>query len=426
MARTWLARAADVVRVGGFTLRPSQCEAVRAIEEAFGTFGGALLADPPGTGKTVIALAVQRDAPRTVVVAPATLRAQWRHAASQAERTVEFVSFESLSRGSAVPPAPPASLVIVDEAHHARTPTTLRYGRLAALCAGARVLLLSATPVVNRGADLHALLGLFLGARAEHLDAESLARVVVRREVGAGPRPTVRALSPLHTASGIPALDDAIRSLPIPLPAADGVAALALIQMSLAMAWGSSLAALDAALRRRIQRAAALGDALVEGRWPDRRGLAQWLIGDDATQLTMPLLLPDISGPPPADAINVLTRHVDAVRGLRELVRPAVERDSAARANELRALLREHPGVRVVVFARHAETIRALWRALRSDPGVVAITGTRIHAASGRVRFDSCSPRTCSPKASSYKASESSSTETPSGIQHGLSNASGG
>lgn len=358
-------------------------------------FNGALLADPPGTGKTVIALAVvdafmhgaarlplSTAARHVLVIAPATLRAQWMASAARAGCTIGFASLESLSRGASVVPA---GLVIIDEAHHARTPTTQRYHRLAALCASARVLLLTATPVVNRPHDLHALLALFLGARAESLDAESLARIVVRRT--ATPErslPRVRRLPPLTAPECQVDVAAALAALPPPFPAADGTAALALIRLSLAMAWGSSLAALDAALRRRLQRSDALRDSLREGRWPDRRTLAQWIVGDDATQLALPLLLGSADESPPPDALHALESHRDAIDALRNAVLPSVEADSAARAMRLRALMDAHPPQRVVVFARHTETIVALWRELRGTPGVVAITGTRVRAAHGR------------------------------------------
>ncbi len=382
IAGTWLGRDSALLKVGSFTLRPSQVHAVRAVEQALDAFGGALVADPPGTGKTVIALAVARRASRVIVVAPSTLRGQWERAAAHAEQEIAFVSLESLSRGCRVAPA---SLVIVDEAHHARTPTTHRYRALAALCVGAKVLLLTATPVVNRPGDLHAVLALFLGARAERLDAESLAQVVIRRAARvAVALPHVRMLPPLHGFDCPVDLAAAIRALPPPLPAADGAAALALIEISLAMAWGSSLAALDAALRRRIQCTDALADSLAEGRWPDRRALALWVVGDDATQLAMPLLLADPASAPPPDAANTLGAHLHAVRALRTALQPHVAPDSAARAAALMALMRANPHRRVVLFARHAETIVALWRALRGAAGIIAITGARVRAAHGR------------------------------------------
>lgn len=395
IATAWLARDEVVRSVGGFTLRPSQQRAVQAITQAMEHAGGALLADPPGTGKTVIALAVAdafarnaanrshgAEAERVLVIAPATLRTQWMTSAAHAGCAVGFASLESLSRGA---PVEKAGLVIVDEAHHARTPTTRRYHRLAALCAGARVLLLTATPVVNGQRDLHALLALFLGARAESLDAEYLARLMIRR--------TTRPETNLPRVHRLPALDvpecpvdiaAALAALPPPLPAADGTAALALIRMTLAMAWGSSLAALDTALRRRLQRTDALRDALRDGPWPSRRALAQWIIGDDATQLALPLLLASTEDTPPPDALTALDAHRDAVAALRRAVRPHVEADSAARALQLRWLMDTHPNRRVAVFARHTETIVALWRELRFMPGAVAVTGTRVHAAHGR------------------------------------------
>jgi superfamily II DNA or RNA helicase len=395
IATAWLARDEVSRSVGGFTLQPSQRRAVQAITRAMKDFGGAMLADPPGTGKTVIALAVadaltrnathpsrSAGADRVLVIAPATLRAQWMVSAARAECPIGFASFESLSRGASVGTA---ALVIVDEAHHARTPTTRRYHRLAALCAGARVLLLTATPIVNGRHDLHALLALFLGARSASLDAEHLARVMVRR--------TATPEHHLPNTHRLPALDvpecpvdiaAALAALPPPLPAADGTAALALIRMTLAMAWGSSLAALDAALRRRLQRTDALRDALRDGRWPSRRALAQWIIGDDATQLAWPLLLTSTEDTPPPDALTALDAHRDAVAAVRRAVRPHVEADSAARALHLRRLMDTHPNRRVAVFARHTETIVALWRELRFMPGAVAVTGGRVRAAEGR------------------------------------------
>lgn len=377
-------------RVGGFVLRPSQCEARARIAAAFAEFGGALLADPPGTGKTVVALAVAaevRGAPETahgpsiLVVAPATLRDQWLRAAARACVPIGWCSLESLSRGAT--PAF-ARLVIIDEAHHARNPTTRRYAALAACCVSARVLLLSATPVVNGPADRDALLALFLGARAARLSADEVARCIIRRRDGDDARPRVQRLAPLRAAVEIPALADALRALPPPVPTADGAAAAALVRISLAMAWSSSLAALDAALRRRVQRGLALADALAAGRWPTRAALRQWVVHDDSTQLVLTGLLPADDAGDHTALGDALRDHVDAVRRMRVLIRTHVAPDTQARATALRSLARAHPGQRIAVFARHADTIRALWQELRRDPGVVAITGERVSAAHGR------------------------------------------
>jgi superfamily II DNA or RNA helicase len=75
-----------------------------------------------------------------------------------------WISHERLSRGT-YPHARLAGLdlVVVDEAHAFRSPRTRRYRALAELCRGARVVLLTATPVNNSVWDLYFLLRLFAG-----------------------------------------------------------------------------------------------------------------------------------------------------------------------------------------------------------------------------------------------------------------------
>lgn len=388
------------MRVGAFTLRDEQVRTLRALRHAIAAFGGALCADRPGTGKTVIALAVARihaDEERArssgadvvgcdaEVVAPAALRDQWERAAARADVAIRFTSMESLSRSVAYDRA--ASLVIVDEAHHARTPNTRRYRTLSARCVGRPVLLLSATPVVNRVADRDHLLALFLGERARGLSASMLARVVVRGEKERATTTRVVTLRPLTAAPHVDGLADALRALPPPLPTAEGSAALPLIVMSLALAWQSSLAALDAALRRRVQRGIAFDALLSAGRMPSRAALARWVLVDDTVQLAFASLDDRSStavGFDLAAARVQLDAHLAAVRAIRRRIAAHIAVDTAARATALRRLLSEHATERVVVFARHADSVRALSAALRDVSGVVTITGARVCAAAGR------------------------------------------
>lgn len=368
--------------VGGFALRPEQRRTRVALRAAIAEFGGALLADPPGTGKTVLALAAAEGAGQVLVIAPSSLRAQWLAASARAAVPISFTSLESASRTRL---RAPADFVIIDEAHHLRTTTTRRYAHVSAVCVGARVLLLSATPVVNRTADRHALLALFLGSRAEGLSAAALGRCIVRRVESGDVRPTLRRIGAIPAHLEVDGIGDALRRLPPPLPIAGDAPATALVRMSLAMAWQSSLAALDAALRRRIQRGGAIEDLLRAGRMPSRAALRQWVSHDDATQLALPLLVADPARPiAPDDLLRTLDAHLTAVRDLRSIIGPHRADDAARRADALRALLASHPGHRVVVFARQAETVRALHAELRGLPGVVAIVGTHVRTASGQ------------------------------------------
>ena len=372
--------------LGRIVLRDAQRDAVRRLRLALAEFGGALLADEPGLGKTYVALALARDAAArgTLVVAPAALRSMWADAAERADTPVMFVSFESLSRSAF---AAHAAFVIVDEAHHAANPAAQRYDRLARLCAGARTLLVSATPARNRRTEIDALLALVVGPRAATLSDAQRGRIIVKRTATAGDRPAlvrVRA----RRSPGRLKLADEIASLPPPLPVVDGLSAAPLVQVGLARCWASSLAALAGALRRREQRGRAMLDALAIGALPSRAELRHWALGDDATQLAFPELVAT-TVVEPAALRHVLHAHLDALRALQDRASPTVHADTRARADWLRDIRARHPGAIVIAFTGFAATAESLWHELRNDTGVALLTGRHARTASGpRARDD--------------------------------------
>lgn len=130
---------------------------------------GALLLEAVGTGKTWMALAVAacENGP-VVAIVPAILRAQWTDAARRAKVPLHLWTHERASRGTL--PAISASLVIIDEAHRLRDPATRRTQTIAPWLVGRRTLLLTATPIVNRLADLITLLRLAVPEDALALD----------------------------------------------------------------------------------------------------------------------------------------------------------------------------------------------------------------------------------------------------------------
>src|SRR3712207_6291954 len=63
--------------VGTITLRPHQRVAIDRLRRIIREFGGALLADEVGLGKTYVAVALAREASAPLVVAPAALHDMW-------------------------------------------------------------------------------------------------------------------------------------------------------------------------------------------------------------------------------------------------------------------------------------------------------------------------------------------------------------
>ncbi len=380
IAQAITGRAAHVEpTLGEVTLRPHQVDATSRLLRALHAHGGALLADAPGLGKTYVALAVARAYGSALVVAPAALRAQWLRSAALAAVRIEWCSLETLSRRSV---ESSTSLLVVDEAHHLRNARTHRYANAAALAVGKRVLLLSATPIHNRATDREALFALFLGAAAGALPERTLASMVVRREADPALLPRRTAVRWLRPAAA-PRIGALLRALPPALPAADGRAAAALVRLSLAHAWSSSVAALDATLRRAIHHAGAIDDALAAGRWPTRSELRAWVISADSSQLAFAALMAEPTGADLANARAVLTHHVAALHALRLLTARARDPDTESRAALLHRVLQRHRTATVVAFARYADTIDTLWRALRNECGVVALTSRGVRSAGG-------------------------------------------
>jgi len=372
------------VRVGDLELRPHQLDALQRVRAQLARHGGTLLADEVGLGKTLVALALLCEARSPVVVAPAGLRPMWTQALARAGLAAPLVSFESLSRGRAIATRP--DLLVVDEAHHARTPSTRRYDAIAALAAGARTLLLSATPVHNRARDLAALLALFLGSGAYLLDEEGLARHVVRHtraDVGdrCGELPKVEPPRWLSLPDEGDVLEW-IAALPPPVPPADGGEAGALATFVLVRQWASSRGALRGALRRRLAQAGALADAIEAGRVPTRAELSAWSHHDGVVQLAFAELMSPPSARAPA-LLDAIRAHAAGVRALLDRLARLPDPD-LARADAIRRVRARHPGARIVAFSEHAETVAAYFALLRRDPGIAMLTAQGGRVAGGR------------------------------------------
>jgi len=133
-------------------------------------YGGVFISDVVGLGKTYISamLAGQLDG-RTLIIAPPVLLEKsnpgsWPTVFSDFRVPADFESLGKLDnllkRGT-----DKYTNIIIDEAHRFRTETTITYEKLAEICRGKRVILVTATPYNNTPQDILSLLKLFQKAK---------------------------------------------------------------------------------------------------------------------------------------------------------------------------------------------------------------------------------------------------------------------
>jgi hypothetical protein len=345
-------------------------------------YRGALLAEPVGSGKTYVALAVagrlQGRRP-TACLVPAALAAQWRAVAERVGIPVDVGTHQLASRGRL--PAGTSGLVIIDESHHFRNPLTRRYAHVAPWLVGRRVLLLSATPVVNRLDDLaHQLL---LGVRDDALIADGL--VSLRTSLAAG-----RGLSALgalvieDTASAGPR-PERLAGVSVPTPGEARLAEVtiasvgrlrlsghppiaALLRGVLHRAAASSPAALAGALRRYRALLLHASDARQAGRALTRAELRDFA-GELDDQMVLWALITDGGDGEVELALDDLAIIDDVVA---HVARAAAGGDP--KLERLRALLADcRP---TLVFSTRRETVRHL-RDRLAPPPVAWCTGER-------------------------------------------------
>ncbi|MEA2077069.1 MAG: helicase-related protein [Candidatus Marinimicrobia bacterium] len=133
-------------------------------------YGGVFISDVVGLGKTYISamLAGQLDG-RTLIIAPPVLLEKsnpgsWPNVFSDFRVPADFESIGKLdhllARGT-----DKYTNIIIDEVHRFRTETTISYEKLAEICRGKRVILVTATPYNNTPKDILSLLKLFQKAK---------------------------------------------------------------------------------------------------------------------------------------------------------------------------------------------------------------------------------------------------------------------
>lgn len=407
-----------------------QADGAQAVLAALDRFGGALLCDSPGLGKTRVALAVAavcaRRGAAPIFVLPATLVQVWRPLVESCGLPFEAVTHQALGHPSGRPiGSDEARLVVVDEAHTFRNPATRGYRRLARLCSGRRVLLVTATPVNNQVEDLYHLLRLFAGDSAFACLGVPSLRAAFRSGLSPGSasatlHDALRVLEAVMirrtradvvvAAAGLP---DGLRFperrlgelVPAPDLAGDcrfdallaGLRRKAAAHPLLVSVLAKRLASGPVALARTLDRLCAWGrlrgSRSLAGWTPAmRRRLLETLDDEGGLQDLLPLedeaadrSRPRPAGPAPDASLASLTVWLEPMRDEARLL----ARLPDGRATALEQLLgSELAGVKTVVFSEYRDTALWLYRTLAGVPRRAFLDGRGGLTASGRCSRD--------------------------------------
>jgi superfamily II DNA or RNA helicase/HKD family nuclease len=143
-----------------------QEQAVLNAKKILDEYGGVFLSDVVGLGKTYMAamLASQLDG-RTLVIAPPVLldRANpgsWTNVFSDFRIAADFESLGKLDQLLKIGTSKYRN-VFIDEAHRFRSESNVTYEKLAEICRGKRIILVTATPFNNRPRDILSQIKLF-------------------------------------------------------------------------------------------------------------------------------------------------------------------------------------------------------------------------------------------------------------------------
>ncbi len=129
-----------------------QTEAVLTMKQKLEAYGGVFLSDVVGLGKTYIASMLAKEInAKPLVISPPRLMNYWDETMKSFGVIAKVWSSGNLEK---LLDYKDYDLVVVDEAHDFRNSNTKRYGYLHEICAGKKVVLVSATPMNNTPQDI--------------------------------------------------------------------------------------------------------------------------------------------------------------------------------------------------------------------------------------------------------------------------------
>ncbi|MFN2238667.1 MAG: helicase-related protein [Thermoanaerobaculia bacterium] len=379
-------------------LFPHQELGARRLVFLLSRYGGALLLDGVGMGKSFTAAAAARELNRAGwsvhLVVPAPLVPAWSACLARFGIDAAVLTHDMLG-GVEQSPVHPA-LLVVDEAHRFRNPSTSRWSALARWSVGRALLLITATPIWNREADLLTLLKLAfcddvlaqeghasIDLAFERSDERAIRSIValtgLRRteEVESVRFPREARTVARYDQRGRSEIVAAIRDLRFPLLAGDP----SLLRSFLLSRLESSLSALLDSLGRQRRFCRRASESARNGFPMTRRSFDRLYKPDDGEyfqDLLFPgaFLEPGIEG---STDLGVLAAETERLDQLMAHVL-SLEDDKLARLLEL---LQADLPAPVILFTRSRATAAAVHRALKAGGRCALVTSSAAYEAGG-------------------------------------------
>lgn len=349
-------------------LAPHQRAAVTRALNLIGRYGGAILADDVGLGKSYVAASVaaalQCRWSAVEIVVPASLVAQWQATLCDFGVEARLITHDSLATDPSL--SDRERLIIVDEAHAFRNRRTQRWCALARRSVAARLLLVTATPICNSSDDLLALVSLIAaddalrGCGVASIDdafairdgpsLEIIVReLVIRRERDVLP-PELRFGTLERRVIRHPIVDAPIDALQFPLSSS-----APLLRQFLWRRLESSPAALLESARRQLRFYERVNES---GRSLSRRDYRQAFAAEEDADAIQQILFWDLLAPADGFDTKAIREEMDRLAEVSALA----ERAQDTKAALLEAALTGEPAL---IFTGAAATARSLARRLR-------------------------------------------------------------
>lgn len=208
-----------------FNLR-YQMDAIREGLNIIQKHDGVLIADVVGLGKSIIASTIAHNLNlKTIIICPPHLVPQWEeyryefgfnakvYSCGVIENVLKELELSEKHKET--------KLIIIDEAHRFRNQLTQDYARLHDLCAGNKVMLLTATPYSNAPQDIFSLIKLFqIPARSTLQTIDSLSiqfQTLIREYKDLKAKQKKTQVEPSELKTEIRKISDQIRTILYPL-----------------------------------------------------------------------------------------------------------------------------------------------------------------------------------------------------------------